>query len=102
MAPARRPDSAESNWLPTVAGQKYDLMWRFYGPTKDLIDGKFYRRARAEVSADRFSIEEMSASNGVSRGRSPGRAGDSRRGRRVAPERATAAARRDVVATRSR
>jgi len=32
----------ESNWLPTVAGQKYDLMWRFYGPTKDVIDGKFY------------------------------------------------------------
>ena len=38
-APAGFP---ESNWLPTVAGQKYDLMWRFYGPTKDLIDGKFY------------------------------------------------------------
>jgi len=38
-APAGFP---ESNWLPTAAGQKYDLMWRFYGPTKDLVDGKFY------------------------------------------------------------
>lgn len=38
-APAGFP---ESNWLPTVAGQQYDLMWRFYGPTKDLINGKFY------------------------------------------------------------
>ena len=38
-APAGVP---ESNWLPTVAGQKYDLMWRFYGPTKDVINGKFY------------------------------------------------------------
>lgn len=32
----------QSNWLPTVSGQKYNLTFRFYGPTKDVTGGTYF------------------------------------------------------------
>src|SRR5262249_47695691 len=32
----------EANWLPTPAGKTYNLTYRFYGPSKDIIDGTYY------------------------------------------------------------
>jgi hypothetical protein len=32
----------QSNWLPTTAGQSYDLTYRFYGPSKEIILGRYY------------------------------------------------------------
>ena len=37
--PAGVPDQ---NWLPTPKGTDYDLTFRFYGPTDDLIEGKYF------------------------------------------------------------
>lgn len=37
------PDGApQSNWLPTPAGQNYNLTYRFYGPAKPLVLGRYY------------------------------------------------------------
>ncbi len=33
---------AEANWLPTPAGSNYNLTFRFYGPSKDLVKGKYF------------------------------------------------------------
>lgn len=30
---------AQSNWLPTATGKRYMIVYRFYGPTKDVVDG---------------------------------------------------------------
>jgi len=32
----------ESNWLPTIEGQKYNMTFRMYGPAKDVIDGTYF------------------------------------------------------------
>jgi hypothetical protein len=39
----RLPDGVpQSNWLPTPAGQNYDLTYRFYAPAKSLIEGRYF------------------------------------------------------------
>ncbi|MGC2749308.1 MAG: DUF1214 domain-containing protein, partial [Pseudolabrys sp.] len=38
----KQPDGIpESNWLPTPNGRKYNMTYRFYGPSKDVTDGKY-------------------------------------------------------------
>lgn len=37
--PAKYP---ESNWLPTINGLKYNLTFRFYGPTADVSEAKYF------------------------------------------------------------
>ncbi|UYL09285.1 DUF1214 domain-containing protein [Bdellovibrio sp. SKB1291214] len=32
----------QENWMPTPAGANYNLTFRFYGPTKELQDGRYY------------------------------------------------------------
>ncbi|ANE49220.1 DUF1214 domain-containing protein [Flavisolibacter tropicus] len=32
----------ESNWLPTIEGQKYNLTFRMYGPAKEVTDGTYF------------------------------------------------------------
>jgi len=32
----------QSNWLPTPAGQNYNLTYRFYAPAKDVVLGRYY------------------------------------------------------------
>ena len=32
----------ETNWLPTIEGQKYNLTFRLYGATKDVIGGSYF------------------------------------------------------------
>lgn len=32
----------ESNWLPTIQGQKYNLTFRLYGPAKEVTDGRYF------------------------------------------------------------
>jgi hypothetical protein len=37
------PDGVpQPNWLPTPAGQKYNLTYRFYGPAKGVVQGRYY------------------------------------------------------------
>ena len=37
------PDGVpQANWLPTQAGQEYDLTYRLYVPTKDVVQGRYY------------------------------------------------------------
>jgi hypothetical protein len=40
----------ESNWLPTPSGKKYNLTYRFYGPSKDVTDGKYYPPPLVRIS----------------------------------------------------
>jgi len=40
----------ESNWLPTPSGKKYNLTYRFYGPLKDVTDGKYYPPPLVRIS----------------------------------------------------
>ena len=35
------PEGKESNWLPTVEERKFFLLFRFYGPTKQVFDGSW-------------------------------------------------------------
>jgi len=45
------PDGVpEANWLPTPNGKKYNLTYRFYGPTKDVADGKYYPPPLVRIS----------------------------------------------------
>ena len=37
----KAPKGKEANWLPTVEGRRFFLLFRFYGPTKGLRDGSF-------------------------------------------------------------
>jgi hypothetical protein len=32
----------QSNWLPTIPGQNYNLTFRMYGPAKDVVDGSYF------------------------------------------------------------
>jgi hypothetical protein len=39
----KRPDGVPlGNWLPTVEGIDYNLTFRFYGPTEDVVSGKYF------------------------------------------------------------
>ena len=40
----------ESNWLPTPNGKKYNLTYRFYGPSKDVTDEKYYLPPLVRIS----------------------------------------------------
>lgn len=42
FAPRLPKGFPESNWLPTPERTKYNLTLRFYGPPKDLANGKYY------------------------------------------------------------
>lgn len=42
FAPEQPKNYPQQNWLPTVAGKKYNLTFRFYGPSADLISGEYY------------------------------------------------------------
>jgi hypothetical protein len=47
----KQPEGApESNWLPTPEGKKYNMTYRFYGPTKDVADGKYYPPPLVRIS----------------------------------------------------
>ena len=35
------PEGKENNWLPTVAGRRFFLLFRFYGPQKGVFDGSW-------------------------------------------------------------
>ena len=37
----KAPEGKESNWLSTVEGRKFFLLFRFYGPTKHTYDGSW-------------------------------------------------------------
>ncbi len=43
----------ESNWLPTPEGKKYNVTYRFYGPTKDVTDGKYFPPPLVRISQTR-------------------------------------------------
>ena len=42
FAPKQPEGIPESNWLPTPNGKKYNMTYRFYGPSKDVTDGIYY------------------------------------------------------------
>jgi hypothetical protein len=42
FAPELPAGAAPSNWLPTPAGKKYNLTFRYYGPSDDVADGTYY------------------------------------------------------------
>lgn len=47
----KQPDAIpESNWLPTPNGKKYNMTYRFYGPSKDVADGKYYPPPLVRIS----------------------------------------------------
>jgi hypothetical protein len=50
FAPKQPEGVPESNWLPTPAGKKYNLTYRFYGPSKDVTDGAYYPPALVRTS----------------------------------------------------
>jgi hypothetical protein len=35
------PKGKENNWLPTVKGRRFFLLFRFYGPQKGVFDGSW-------------------------------------------------------------
>lgn len=44
----KQPDGVpQGNWLPTPAGKKYNMTYRFYGPAADVVSGKYYPPALA-------------------------------------------------------
>jgi hypothetical protein len=50
----KQPDGIpDSNWLPTPEGRKYTITFRFYGPTKDVADGKYFPPPLVRISATR-------------------------------------------------
>ena len=46
-------DSRSPNWLPTPQGKKYNITYRFYGPTKDLTNGKYFPPPLVRISQTR-------------------------------------------------
>ena len=50
FGPKLPDDIPESNWLPTPNGKKYNLTYRFYGPTKDVADGKYFPPPLVRIS----------------------------------------------------
>ena len=53
FAPTLPAGIPESNWLPTPQGKKYNMTLRFYGPTKDVSDGKYFPPPVVRTSATR-------------------------------------------------
>ncbi|MGC1683404.1 MAG: DUF1214 domain-containing protein, partial [Pseudolabrys sp.] len=50
FGPKQPEGASESNWLPTPEGKKYNMTYRFYGPTKDVADGKYYPPPLVRIS----------------------------------------------------
>jgi hypothetical protein len=50
FAPKQPDGIPESNWLPTPNGKKYNLTYRFYGPSKDVSDGTYYPPPLVRIS----------------------------------------------------
>jgi len=50
FAPKQPDGIPESNWLPTPNGKKYNMTYRFYGPSKDVADGKYYPPPLVRIS----------------------------------------------------
>jgi len=50
FAPKLPEGFPDSNWLPTPNGKKYNMTYRFYGPTKDVADGKYYPPPLVRIS----------------------------------------------------
>jgi len=47
----KQPDGIpDSNWLPTPQGKKYNITYRFYGPSKDVSDGKYFPPPLVRIS----------------------------------------------------
>jgi len=42
FAPKLPAGISQSNWLPTPEGKRYNMTYRFYGPSKDVAGGKYY------------------------------------------------------------
>jgi hypothetical protein len=42
FAPKLPAGVPETNWLPTPEGKRYNLTYRFYGPSKDIVDAKYF------------------------------------------------------------
>jgi hypothetical protein len=42
FAPKLPAGVPEANWLPTPDGKRYNLTFRVYGPSKDVVSGKYY------------------------------------------------------------
>jgi len=38
---AKAPEGKEANWIPTVEGRRFFLLFRFYGPQKGVFDGSW-------------------------------------------------------------
>jgi hypothetical protein len=53
LGPKQPEGIPESNWLPTPEGKKYNVTFRFYGPTKDVTDGKYFPPPLVRTSATR-------------------------------------------------
>jgi len=50
FAPKQPEGIPESNWLPTPNGKKYNMTYRFYGPSKDVTDGTYYPPPLVRIS----------------------------------------------------
>ena len=50
FAPKQPDGIPDPNWLPTLNGKKYNLTYRFYGPTKDVSDGTYYPPPLVRIS----------------------------------------------------
>jgi hypothetical protein len=48
FAPRKPQGLPEPNWLPTPEGQPYNLTYRFYGPSQDLVSGAWFPPALIE------------------------------------------------------
>jgi hypothetical protein len=53
LGPKQPEGIPESNWLPTPEGRKYNVTFRFYGPTKDVSDGKYVPPPLVRISQTR-------------------------------------------------
>lgn len=53
LGPKQPEGIPESNWLPTPEGRKYNVTFRFYGPTKDVTDGKYFPPPLVRISQTR-------------------------------------------------
>jgi hypothetical protein len=50
FAPKQPDGIPEPNWLPTPNGKKYNMTYRFYGPSKDVTDGTYYPPPLVRIS----------------------------------------------------
>jgi hypothetical protein len=48
---SKAPSGLESNWVPTKQGERFELLFRLYAPTKDLFEKKWKLSDLEEVSA---------------------------------------------------